>query len=573
MSKKRALLPFTILILSFTAVAFRLFFLQVWHHAELSERVRRMVSCRVRPENPCRGMIFDREGRVLAMSLKTYTFFADPHMIKNPLGMQTALRSVDIPLSLSALRNAGDSSYVPLAKNIDDTAMHKIKGLKLEGTGFESQYQREYPEGRLACHLLGLVGKDGSGLEGIELTANAYLTGEKVKQMRYRDARGREITDKLVDPEDMRGADVSLTIDRNLQFIAEQEIDRVWKDSRSKNAMVIIQDPNSGEILALSCRPDYDPGNPSASLKGIRNPAVCDIFEPGSTFKMVTISGALEDKIVTPSENIFCENGKYRVMNHTISDHEKKGMLTVAQVMECSSNIGTAKIGQRLGRENLYRYIRQFGFFSPTGIDLPGEAKGLLKKPEQWSGLSVPVISFGQEIGVTALQLINAYSSIANGGTLLEPHIVKEVRSPGGETIYRSDRRAIRRTVSAGTAETMRDILRGVVERGTGVMAKVPGYTVGGKTGTAQKRDPLTGRYSSSAYVTSFCGMIPANKPRLTIYVVIDEPRGDYWASSLAAPVFSRIAGRAMNYMQVPPDNENVRVCKVPSYALLMPAK
>ncbi len=570
MNKNRAILPFIILAVSFAAVALRLFFIQVWNHSELSERVKRMV-CRVRPENPCRGLIYDREGRVLAMSLKSHTFFADPTMIKNPLGVQATLRASGIPVNIGMLRASGDTSYVPILRNIDDVSMRRIKALRLEGTGFTPEYKRKYPEGRLACHLLGLVGKDGNGLEGIERTANAYLTGEKVKQLRYRDARGREISERLADPEKMRGADVYLTIDRNLQFIAEQEIDRAWKESRAKRAIAIVQDPANGEILALACRPDYDPGDPAGTMKGVRNPAVCDIFEPGSTFKVITIAGALENRIVKPSDVIFCENGRYKVMKHAISDHEKKGNLSVAQVMEYSSNVGTAKIGQMLGKDALYRHIRQFGFFSLSGIDLPGEAKGLLKKPEDWSGLSLPVISFGQEVGVTALQVINAYSSIANGGILMEPHVIREIRSPDGVTVYRGGQRQIRRTVSAETASIMRNILRGVVERGTGAMARVPGFTVGGKTGTAQKRDPSTGRYSSSAYVASFCGMIPADNPRVTIFVVLDEPQGDYWASSRAAPVFSRIAARAMNYLQVPPDNESARICKVPSYAKLVP--
>lgn len=550
-NRRTTTIPFTFIVLAFAFVTCRLFYVQIWNHEILTQRVNKLIF-RERPEQPCRGTIYDRSGRILAMSTKTYSIFADCSQIRDLKAVEDALRAEKISFDAAALRENPRNAYVPLASGLDLGAMQRIKALKLAGLGFTSQYQRQYPEGKLACHLLGVVGREGAGLEGIELQANAFLSGEKVNMVRRRDGKGREIADRLTDPDEFRGADVSLTIDRNIQFIAEQEIDRAWKESRAKRAMAIVQDPTTGEILAMASRPEFDPADFSGA--NLKNPAVSDTFEPGSTFKLVTAAAALEEKVITPGESIWCENGKYPVYGHTIKDHEPKGFLTLDGILECSSNIGTAKVGQRIGKEKLYEYIRQFGFYSPSGIELPGETRGLLKAPAQWSMLSLPIISFGQEIGVTALQLINAYSAIANGGNLMEPRIMRDIKSGGGQMVKAGENRVIRRVVSPQTAARMREMLQHVVERGTGQMAKVPGYTVGGKTGTAQKRDPVTRRYSAQNYVASFCGVIPLSQPRLTVFVVLDEPQGDYWASSRAAPVFSRIAGRAVQYLQIAPD-------------------
>jgi cell division protein FtsI (penicillin-binding protein 3) len=510
-------------------------------------------------------MICDRLGRILAMSVKEYTLFFDFNQIDDIKTVENGLRKVNITVSPGVLASEKDASFVPVARGLDMATMQRIKELDLKGVGFVAGYDRQYPEGKMACHLLGVVGKDGNGLEGVELLANASLSGEKITDLRYRDGRGREISDKLVDPKDLRGANVYLTIDGNLQFIAEQEIEKAWKEARAKRAMVIIQDPRSGEILAMASRPAYMPGDHSGAV--LKNPVISDIFEPGSTFKLVTAAAALEEKAIKPTETIWCEDGKYNVFGHTINDHEKKGFLTIAQIFEYSSNIGSAKIGQRLGKETLYRYIRQFGFNSLSGIDLPGEAKGLLKKPDTWSGLSLPIISFGQEVGATALQITNAYSAVANGGMLMEPKVIAEIKSPGGQTVYRAEKRAIRRVCSPEVAQQMKAMMQGVVDEGTGLMAKVPGYSVGGKTGTAQKRDPRTGRYSVSCYVASFCGVIPLSNPRLTIFVLLDEPQGDYYAASRAAPVFNRIASRAVHHLKIDPDREPIHLAGGKQYA------
>lgn len=560
-SKKKVFLPFALIFIVFTVISVRLFFLQVWFHDELNGRAQKLVSKEL-PETPCRGMIYDRNGKILAMSVKSYLLFVDFKQVKDKTLLKLALKEAGVTLTDRQIAEKADNAYVPLADNVDLETAKKIKSYELSCIGFVPRYERKYPEGRMASHLLGIVGKDGIGLEGVEYVANSYLRGEKKKELSFRDGRGRTISEKLVNPEDLKGSDVYLTIDRNIQFIAEQEIERAWKESRSKRAIVLVQDPESGEILAMAARPNFDPADFSGSWETIRNPAICDVFEPGSTFKTITSAAALEEDIVKRSEVIWCENGSYKVYNHTISDHEKQGLITFDRIMECSSNIGVAKVAQRLGKERLYSYIKQFGFYSPTGIDLPGEAKGLLRETNKWSGLSLPVISFGQEIGVTAIQMVNAYSAVANGGNLLEPKVIKSIRSNSGDTIYRSQKRVVRKAVDPEIANQLKDILKGVVDKGTGQLARVQGYTIGGKTGTAQKRDKRTGKYSGSCYVASFCGIAPVKQPKLTIFVVLDEPQGDYYAASRAAPVFGRIASRSLQYMRIQPDASEIRIAR-----------
>jgi cell division protein FtsI (penicillin-binding protein 3) len=543
---------------AFMTIGVRLFFIQVWHHQELSSKVEKTVN-KDRPEKSCRGMILDRSGKILAMSTMSYRVFADNRLIKNPEEVRSKLNELKIkfPKELLSLK---DRSYVPLAENIDFATMNQIKSWKICGLGFEPSYKRKYPEQEMGCYLLGVVSKEGKGLEGVELACDPYLTGKQIRKLKYRDGQGREIPDKLTELDDMKGADVYLTIDRNLQFIAEQEVDAAFVKTKSKSASIIIQDPNTGEILALACRPAFIPETYTNSEKSLSNPAICNIFEPGSTFKLITAAAALEENVIKRDEAIWCENGKYEVYGHTIKDHEQKGLLSFDEIIEYSSNIGTAKIGQRLGKNLLYKYIRQFGFNAKTGIDLPGEAKGLLKTPEAWSGLSLPIISFGQEIGVTALQIINAYSAIANNGLLLEPVIVKKVVSADGKIVYNSEKKIIRRAISEKVAKDLKDILFKVVENGTGQLARVSGYRIGGKTGTAQKRDPATGKYSSRLYTASFCGMVPVENPQLTILVILDDPKTDYWASTTAVPVFQKVCSRSIQYLRILPKKDAVLV-------------
>ena len=552
MNKKGAILPFIVFSLGFSFLAVRLFFIQIWEHEILSRKVDRF-SVREKSEKPERGIIFDRAGRVLAISATRYTFFADPKICKGLDEIVSALKKAGIPLKRSSVNWNKNSSYVPLIRNLDAEAAAKIKALEIKGTDFTPESVRQYPEGRLACHLIGVVGLSGEGLSGIEFEKNKDLSGDKQSFSSFRDGRGREISEKYFDQGELKGSDVYLTIDRNLQFIAEKELDNALRELRPKKAAIIIEDPNTGEILAMASRPNFDPTNFAKSKDALTNYAISDNIEPGSTFKIVTMTAALQENVAKPSDSIFCENGRFTVYDHEITDHDKKGTLSLQQVMEYSSNIGMAKLGLRVGREKLYQYIRQFGFGAKTGIDLPGEARGLLRTPDKWSGLSIYILSFGQEIGVTALQIANAYSAVANGGALLEPRIIKSVGNSAGAKAD-SGVRNIRRVADLGVIKEIQQMLIGVVERGTGVNAKFANYTVGGKTGTAQKKDPRSGQYSKAAYVSSFCGILPMTSPRLTILVVLDEPKGDYWGASTAAPIFKRVASQALRYLEIPPD-------------------
>jgi cell division protein FtsI (penicillin-binding protein 3) len=558
-NKKRALFPFYLLATLFAAILIKLFYVQIWDYSLFSQRVNRMVFAQ-RPEQPLRGMILDRSGRPLAMSVRRYNLFADPSFIRDPNDIERELRKFGIELSAKKITASREKSFIPVAENLDSDKVEKIKALKLRGIGFTASADRKYPEGKMACHLLGALGKEGKGLEGVELQANSYLSADTINEDCYRDGRGRLLSEKLVEERKLGGDNVYLTIDRNLQFIAEQELQNSWALLKAKKAMVVIEDCTNGEILAMASRPDFDPGNFSGSWNNLRNPVISDVFEPGSTFKVVTAAAALENSLVKRSEPIWCENGKYKVCGHVIKDHEKKGLISFDEVMQCSSNIGFSKVASRVGKDTLYTYIRQFGFYGLTGIELEGEAKGLLKKPKEWSGLSLSTLSFGQEIGVTAIQIANAYSSIANGGEMLTPQVIKEIKDPRGHIAYDSEKKFIRRTVSEPVARDIMEMLTGVVEKGTGKLAQVPYYSVAGKTGTAQKIDPKTGQYSDSKYMASFCGMIPASCPKLVILVILDEPKGDYYASSTAAPVFSKIASRAVEYMKIPPDKKEMNL-------------
>ena len=552
MNKKGAILPFIVFSLGFSFLAVRLFFIQVWEHEILSRKVDKF-SVREKSESPQRGTIFDRSGRVLAISAKRYTFFADPKVCGSLDDIIGELKKAGIPLKKSAVKWSKTSSYVPLIRNLDTETVAKVRALEIKGTDFTAEFVRQYPEGRLACQLIGVVGTSGDGLSGVEFEKNKELSGDKRKFSSFRDGRGREISGKYFNTAELKGSDVYLTIDRNLQFIAEKEMDSACKELRPKKAFIIIQDPNTGDILAMASRPNFDPSDFARSKDALTNYAISDIFEPGSTFKVVAMAAALEENVAKVSDTIFCENGKFAVYDHEISDHDKKGILTLQQVMEYSSNVGMAKLGQRVGKEKLYQYIRQFGFGSKTGIDLPGEARGILRSPDKWSGLSVFILSFGQEIGVTALQIANAYSAIANGGVLLEPRVIKaEIEKTADKSVPSA--REIRRVANKGVIKELQQMLIGVVERGTGANAKFANYTVAGKTGTAQKKDPKTGQYSKAFYVSSFVGILPMSSPRLTILVVLDEPKGDYWGASTAAPIFKRVASQSLRYLEIPPD-------------------
>ncbi|MDR2426197.1 MAG: penicillin-binding protein 2 [Endomicrobium sp.] len=561
--KRRKILAFAVFFIFF-ALFVKLIFVQLFMYPKINRAVEKMVR-RENIEMPKRGDILDAKGRVLATSVRRYNLFIDPKIIVDLNEVKNKLAAYGIRIKQKTVKEFGGNSYVPLAFNLEEKTVRKIKAEKIFGVGFESKYARQYPEGRLLAHILGITGADGSGLEGIEKICNAYLSGEQVKTMHSKDGRGRVIRDKFVDTTKIRGLDVTLTIDKNMQFIAEQELRKAFSDFKAKKAMCIIQNPKNGEILAMVSLPDFDFSDEIKNVGVLRNAAISDIFEPGSTFKIVTVSAALDKNKIKFTDTFYLENGRMKIGKHTINDdHKIAGYASLSRSMEQSSNIGMVKIAQKTGSRDFYDYIRKFGFYSLTGIDLPGEAKGILLDEKNWSSLSLPTISFGQGVGVTAIQLINSFSAIANGGVLMKPIIIKNIENTLPENMSFFEPKEIRRVISEETAREMKKILKNVVDKGTGKTAKIPGYSAGGKTGTAQKIDPVMKRYSTKHYVASFCGMLPAMNPELVILVIIDEPKGDYYAASVTSPVFAKIAARAVQYLDLRKDEpEDVKNDKI----------
>jgi len=554
LTKRKAILVF--FILSFFFLLFsKLVFIQIFLHSKINRIVEKMVNHK-NIEVAKRGDILDSKGNILATSIKKYTVFLDPKIIEDFDKVKSALSENGIEVKEKSLGEFAKTSYIPVAFNIDADLADKLKGEKLKGLGLESRYVRQYPEGRLLSHILGIVGFDGSGLAGIEKTYNETLSGNNIITDTRRDGYGRIIQDKFIDKIKIRGQNIKLSIDRNIQFIAEQELRKAFEKYKAKKAICIVQNPKTGNILAMVSLPDFDSSSKIKDIGILRNSAISDVYEPGSTFKIVTVSAALEEGKIKFTDSFFLENGKYRIANHTIKDsHKIEGCASLSKTMEQSSNIGMVKIAQKLGNENFYKYIRKFGFYSLTGIDLPSEAKGLLTDVKNWNTLSLPAISFGQGIGVTAIQMINAFSAIANGGVLMEPSILNIEKTDVETDKSIGKAREIRRVVSAETAETVKKLLKNIVDFGTGKSAKIPGYSVGGKTGTAQKYDPLMKAYSTKYYTVSFCGIMPAMKPEIVILVVVDEPKGSsYYASSVASPVFANIAKRVAQYLNIEKD-------------------
>ncbi len=502
---------------------------------------------------PLRGVIYDTNLKPQTLNLPVDSLYASPNSIKDN-DKEGIIRSLANILSLSpdylGERLSRKKAFVWIARKITPEQAAAIKKLKIKGLGFLRESKRSYPNTYLAAQIIGFAGLDNTGLEGIELYLDKYLKGSPGWAIFLRDARQKklDIWEKMVLPKD--GNDIVLTIDQVVQYIAERELDKAFKTFHAKGASIIIMDPHTGKILALANRPTYDLNEHSDVNKdNQRNRAICDLFEPGSVFKIVTASAALEEKRINEEDQIFCENGTYRVANHILHDHTAHGWLTFREVIEESSNIGTTKVGQMLGPDIVYKYVRLFGFGSKLGIDLPGEISGMIKEPRYWSKTSIGAVPIGQEVGVTAIQLASAMSVIANGGQLMKPYIIDEIRDKQGEVIGKSSPKLIRKAISLDTAARMTKMLTGVVEEGTGKMARVSGFTSAGKTGTAQKLDP-NGAYSHNKFVGSFVGFAPAEDPLITIVVSLDEPHPAYYGGVVAAPVFRAVAGDVLRYLK-----------------------
>lgn len=541
-----------VLSIFFLVIIFRLALIMFVEHEVYLSRAR---SQQIKKEeiSAKRGNIYDRKGRQLAISLEKDSIFIDPSEVKDE-----SLQILANYINFNDERiNTFDKNrrFLWVARKVDYSLAEKIKAFKLAGIGFVTEGARFYPNGYLASHVIGFVNMDDSGMEGIERYYDSYLKAEKVSKIVLRDAAGKKLSDGNF--WEVKGNDIILTIDEGLQYIVEKHLDEAMKRWNASSAVAIMMNPFTGEILAMANRPTYDPNNINSvkNIAHMRNRAITDIYEPGSTFKIVTAVAALEENIVNPSTKFDCSPGYIDIGSKRIKDVHRYGVLTFEEIIQKSSNVGTIKIAMKLGRERLYQYIKKFGFGEKTGIDLPGEVSGYVRTPEKWSGISMGAVPIGQEVAVTALQVLRAYSVIANGGFLINPYVVSEIRSPHGKILYRAVIKR-ERIISEKTAQIMKNILKKVTEEGgTATQAKLDGNEVAGKTGTAQKYDPARGRYSQDKFIASFVGFIPAQNPSIALIVVIHDPKGAHFGGIVAAPVFKAISDEALSYLNVPRDD------------------
>jgi cell division protein FtsI (penicillin-binding protein 3) len=518
--------------------------------------------------DPRRGPILDRNGRPLAVSVDAESIYAVPQEIHEPdetaaalaraLGLDAAARR---ELVASLQRNR---AFVWVRRKVDPRVTREVRDLQLEGVGFLTETRRYYPKRELAAQVLGYVGLDNTGMSGIEYAFEDLIRGRAAKVSVRIDARRRPM--ETTEKPSTDGHTVVLTIDEAIQYAAEKEIERAVAETGSLSGVAVVMDPRTGEVLAMAGRPTFNPNRfnayPSARW---RNRAVADAYEPGSVFKVFTAAAALQEKVVDPDEIVDCGDGAIEIAGTRVNDHAVFHQLTFRDVIAHSSDIGMVRVAQRLGRDNFNRHIRDFGFGAPTGVELPGESSGLLRPPNRWSALSLASLSFGQEVGVTALQLTAAMSAVANGGYLMKPVILKQIEDASGRIVKTARPVAVRRVVEADTVDVLTDLLKGVVKRGTGWRAAVAGYTVAGKTGTAQKID-ATGHYNMVDHVASFLGFAPAARPALVILVSLDTPRGEHnEGGDVAAPVFARIAEQALAHLAVPPEDPD-RALRMAAY-------
>ena len=560
--RRRVIVVAVLMGLGFVIITGRLFNLQVLRAEEFSQLAERQHQKTLAVEAG-RGAIYDRSGKILAINMEVPSVFGAPKYVSDPRATAAQLNRVlktDVRQLESKLKSGRD--FVWLARRLEPERAEGLQGLSLDGIGVIPEGRRFYPKGTMLSHVLGFANVDNQGQEGLERRYDGQLRGERGHLVVERDAFGGAVFPKelnYVAP--LPGKDLVLTIDEVVQYIAEQEIDEVVTRTRAASGIAIVVEPKTGAILALAVRPTFDPNAPKGDANLWRNRAISDAYEPGSTFKLVAATAALEEKLVSPDELIYGEDGAYAVENTVVHDSHKNGWMTFAQVLQKSSNIGMIKVAQRLGPDKLAKYVGAFGFGQKTDVDLSGEQRGLTKEPHAWGRRTLASIAMGQEIGVTPMQLVMAVSAIANGGALMRPFVVSEVRTPAGESIARFEPVVRRRPISAETARVMTDILRGVVlTGGTGTLAAVPGYDVAGKTGTAQKADPLTGGYSATRTVSSFVGFLPADDPKLCILVMVDEPQTVHWGGTVAAPVFQRIAAQAVRHLGILPKAEEKQI-------------
>lgn len=538
-----------LLFLGLVVVGLRLFGLQVLNHRFYREEVVSRLALNELVAS--RGEIFDRNGEVLAKDIETLSICACPKIIRNPEEVASYLSPI-LSLDETKLREQlkSGSSFVILKAGVPFLVGEALKRKHLDGIYWVKETQRFYPRAPLLSSVLGFVGRDRQGLEGLEYTFDAFLQGKNGYVTFERDALGQEIptTIKIHSPE--KGKSLYLTIDATIQFFAEEALDRAMERTRAKRGVVIVNDPKTGEILALASRPSFDNryfnNFPPESW---RNYAVNMVIEPGSTVKPLVMAAALEEKVVSLGDSFFCP-GSILVHNHRVRCIKAHGQEKLQDVLINSCNVGIISIAQKLGKEKLYRYLKEFGLGAKMGIPLPGEEEGLLRPPTRWSLLSLGAIPIGQEMMVTPLQLLCALSTIANKGVFVPPRLVGKVVDASGGVLQEFSSSGLKRVISEKTATLVLSMMEKVVMEGTGEKARVEGYRIAGKTGTGQKVGP-GGRYVPGVYYSAFVGFFPLPEPRFGVLVVLDEPEGEYYGGAIAAPVFQEVAEKMLRYRGV----------------------
>jgi cell division protein FtsI (penicillin-binding protein 3) len=555
-SQRRALFVALGLVAWMLVIGVRLAQLQVSQHDDYTARAKSQQLSSV-VTSPTRGQLLDRQGRELARSIETESFYADPRDIKDAnetakkIAAITGQDRAELASRLSAAQDS-KKQFIWVARRLNVETANKLDALQLDGVFSRKEPKRFYPNDSLAAHVLGFVGTDEIGLSGVEQFYNEKIRGESGKVYLEVDRARRAFESYEVKPHP--GQTVVLTIDQTIQYRTEQALSAAVERTHAKSGTAIVMDPQTGEILALANAPSFDPNQPPKdAAEGRANFALQNIYEPGSTFKIVAYSAAIEKGLVKPEDKIDCQMGQITVAGRLIHDHHPFGVLTVADALAQSSNVGAIKLALLVGNESMYDYMKRLGFGSRTGIDLAGESSGILRALARWQPSSIGSLAMGQEIGVTPLQMATAYCVLANDGLLVKPHLVRELRSPDGTVTFQA-KPETRRALQPETTAALRNMLEGVTLHGTARKAQIEGYTAAGKTGTAQKIDLKTRAYSTTKYIGSFVGFAPVTNPAVVIIVVIDEPQGAYHGGDVAAPVFREIAEQILPELSVSPD-------------------
>lgn len=550
---RRIIILQVLIALWVAAIGYKLIKLQVADHTSLLARAERQQQAEIELA-PVRGIVYDRNGNELARSVEAKSLYASPAEITDPNAVADKLaRMLDVDRDALYRRLTSSQVLVAIKRKLSEKEVASVEALALPGLRFINEMKRYYVTGQTAAHVLGFVDMEDRGQGGLELTYDRVIRGQGGRLTLDVDALKKSYDHSIV--ESTPGANVTLTIDTTIQRYAEQALTEAIRTHRARGGTIVMMKPSTGEILALANFPTFDPNNISDSTEIARhNRAVETSFEPGSIFKLITYSAAIEEQLIRPDSKIDCGNGQIRIANRIVHDHPY-GVLTATQALAKSSNVAAIKLGMRLGNERFARYIEQFGFGRRTGIELPAEARGLFRPASDWAPTTIGSIPMGHEIGVTAVQAVAAYACIANDGEYVKPHIISRITSSSGDVLeeHQFDKRQV---VSQATARTLRQMLEGVVMQGTGKAAQMGGYRAAGKTGTAQKVDEKTKRYSQTRHIASFAGFAPVDNPEIACIVSIDEPIGAHHGGDVAAPVFARVVSAALRTLGVQPEDD-----------------